>query len=95
MHDQAYPTIIYALANRSVSTFHHRLRYYTKKLSFSAVETGVHTWQDAARRLLTSTRTPSNVLAIESFLMLSNVSKLLCNQFLMILQVQLAFHEFS
>jgi len=61
-----------------------------KNLSFSAVEADVHTCKDAVRCFSASTRMASNVFASESFLILSNVSKLLCDQLLIILQVQLA-----
>ena len=92
VHDQAYPTILYAHSYHSVSTFHRWLWYNAKntKLSFSAIEVAVPTWQDAIQCPLALTRTAPNVLAFESFLMLSNISELLCEQLLMILQVQLA-----
>ena len=61
-----------------------------KKLSFATAETAVHTWQNIIRRLLASTRTASNILTFKSFLKLSNVPKLLYDQLLMILLVQLA-----
>ena len=89
MHGQAYPTIFYSNSYRIVSTFYHQSRYDAKNLSFSAVEAAVLMWQNAVWSLLALTHTAPNVLAFESFLMLSNVSKLLCNQLLMILQVQL------
>ena len=87
MHGRSYPTIFYTWGYRSVFTFHRRSQCYAKDLSFSAV---VHTWQDAVQHLSASTRTLPNLLASESVLTFSNASKLLCDQLLMILQVQLA-----
>ena len=58
-----------------------------KNFSFSVVEAAVPTWQDAIWHFSASTCTALIVLAFESFLMLSNTSKLLCDQLLMILQV--------
>ena len=73
----------------SVSTFHHLYRYDTQNLSFSTFKAAIHTWQNTVSLFLASTWTVLNVRAFESFLMLSNVSKLLCDQILMIMQVQL------
>ena len=61
-----------------------------KKLSFSAVEAAFLTWQDAVGRHSALTRTAPNGLALESLVILLNFPKLLCDQLLMILQVQLA-----
>jgi len=86
MHVRAYPTlstlkviIVYSLFIAS----HDRMK---KSFPFLLLKQHV---KDAVRRLWASTRTTPNVLAFESFLILSNVSKLLCDQFLMIPQVQL------
>jgi len=46
--------------------------------------------KDAIRRFSVSTCTAPNVLAYESFLILSKILKVLCDQLLMILQVQVA-----
>ena len=60
-----------------------------KNLSFPLVEAAVHTWQDTIWRLSASTRMAPNFLAFEPFLMPSDVSKLLCDQLLIIQQVLL------
>ena len=92
MHGQTYSMIFYAYCYRSVSTFHRRSRYDTKKKTFifCRCEAAVHTWQDAVRRLSASNLTVPNVLAFESFPTFSNVLNLLCDQLLMILQIHLA-----
>ena len=61
-----------------------------KKLSFSPFEATAHSWQYAVWRLSASTYRTPDVNTFGSFLMRSKVSKLSCNQLLMILQVQLA-----
>jgi len=88
MHGRVYPMTFFALDFRTVSIFHRQSRYDAKTLSFSAVEaafTHEKTPFDVFKLLLT--HMVHNVLAFESFIMLSHVSKLLCDQLLMILQV--------
>ena len=76
--------------------FYHWSWYNAKDLFFSIVEAAVHTWQDVIQCLLASIHKEPNVLAFE-FLMLSNISKLLCEQLLIILRVQfepdMSLHE--
>ena len=97
MHGWAYPMIFYAYGYCSVSTFHCLSSDDTKNVSFSAIEAAVHIWWDTIQCFSASTCTALNVLTFEPFLMLSNVPELLCDQLLMILQVELApdmiFHE--
>ena len=61
-----------------------------ENISFSAIEAAVYSWQDAVGCLFTSTYMAPNFFGFESFLILSNITKLLCDQLLMILQVQIA-----